>query len=58
MVEFAARRLLVVTLFLIGANLTRDVFKTVGFQPLAQAILLWLIAASASLAAIMGEVIK
>lgn len=58
MVEFAARRLLVVTLFLIGANLTRDVFKTVGFQPLAQAILLWLIAASASLAAIMSEVIK
>lgn len=58
MIEFSARRLLVVALFLIGANLTWDVLKTVGIQPLAQAILLWVITASISLTAIMCGLIR
>lgn len=37
---FAARRLLVVTLFLIGAGLSRETIKQVGVQPMAQGIVL------------------
>lgn len=53
-IEFAARRLLVLTLFLIGANLSRENLKQVGFRPLAMGVTLWLIVAGVSLAGILA----
>ncbi|ORJ54912.1 YeiH family protein [Geothermobacter hydrogeniphilus] len=52
-----ARQALVVTLFLIGAGLTREILKNVGIRPLAQGVSLWLLAAGLTLAAIMNGVI-
>jgi uncharacterized membrane protein YadS len=43
---------LAVTLFLIGASLNREALRRVGIRPLLQAVLLWVVAASASLWAI------
>lgn len=56
-VELCARRLLVVTLFLIGANLTIDTIKEVGPRPLLQGVLLWVIVLIATLAAIKTNLI-
>jgi uncharacterized integral membrane protein (TIGR00698 family) len=53
-VAAAARRLLVLTLFLIGAGLTMDRLKQVGFRPFLQGVVLWLVMASATLAAILS----
>lgn len=50
--ESIAKHLLVLTLFFIGSNLTKETLKSVGFKPLIQGVLLWLLVASASLAAI------
>ena len=52
LVSTVAKQALVVTLFLIGANLTRDALKSVGARPLLLGVVLWILAASASLAAI------
>ena len=52
-----ARRALVVTLFLIGANLTRDAFRAVGLRPLALGLTLWLTMATLTLAAILTHVV-
>lgn len=52
-IEFAARRLLVLTLFLIGANLSRENLRQVGFRPLAMGVTLWLIVAGVSLFGIL-----
>ena len=52
-----ARQSLVLTLFLIGSGLTRDVLRRVGVRPLAQGILLWAIVGSATLAAILSGLI-
>ena len=43
---------LTVTLFLIGTSLSRKTLKEVGVRPLLQAVLLWIIVATASLALI------
>lgn len=51
-VEAVARRLLVLTLFLIGTNLTREALRQVGLRPLCQGIGLWIVIASGSLVAI------
>lgn len=51
-VEFVARRLLVVTLFLIGANLTREAIREVGVKPLMQGLILWAIVTITTFAAI------
>ncbi len=48
-----ARQGLVVTLFLIGAGLTREVLQRVGMRPFAQGISLWLIVSVATLTAIL-----
>ena len=40
-VAVAARRVLVLTLFLIGAGLSREALRTVGFRPFLQGLLLW-----------------
>ncbi len=44
-----ARQTLVVTLFLIGAGLSRDLLRKVGVRPLLQGVLLWLIVGSLTL---------
>jgi uncharacterized integral membrane protein (TIGR00698 family) len=49
----AARLVLPVVLFLIGAGLTRTTLRTIGPLPLAQAVLLWLCIAAATLAIAM-----
>ena len=38
-----ARKTLTITLFFIGASLSRDVLKAVGIKPLVQGILLWVV---------------
>ncbi len=52
-----ARQLLVLTLFLIGTGLTREVLVRVGLRPLAQGLLLWIVVGSATLAAILSGLI-
>ncbi len=50
----AGQRALVVTLFLIGAGLSREAVKEVGWRPFAQGIALWLIVGTGTLSAIMA----
>ena len=45
-----ARKMLTVTLFFIGASLSRDVLKSVGVKPLVQGVLLWVVISVATLA--------
>jgi hypothetical protein len=54
---FGGRRLLVLTLFLIGSGLTKDVLKNVGFRPMFQGVTLWIIASSVSLFVIIRGII-
>jgi uncharacterized integral membrane protein (TIGR00698 family) len=51
-VDAVARRLLVLALFLIGANLTPDTLRAVGVKPLLQGVILWIVVAAGSLLAI------
>lgn len=48
-----ARQGLVLTLFLIGASLSRQTIKTVGIRPFIQGLILWICVTTASLAIIM-----
>jgi uncharacterized membrane protein YadS len=50
----AARRALVVTLFLIGTALTREAVRRVGGRPVLLGVVLWVLAASATLGAILA----
>lgn len=52
LVQTAARQVLVATLFLVGAGVSRDALKQVGVRPLILGVVLWAIVASATLAAI------
>ncbi len=52
-IELIARRTLVLTLFLIGANLTRQTIRSVGMRPLIQGVALWLCVGSATLGAVL-----
>ena len=52
-VAYGARRSLVLTLFLIGAGLSRDSLKQVGHRPLLQGVVLWIIVSGATLGAIL-----
>lgn len=52
LIELAAKKLMVLTLFLMGASLTKDTVKSVGLMPFIQGVLLWVVMASGSLAAI------
>jgi len=47
---------LTITLFLIGAGLSRSVLKSVGFKPLVQGIILWMIISVVALWAVMNVV--
>jgi uncharacterized integral membrane protein (TIGR00698 family) len=57
-VAVGARAMLTLTLFLIGAGLSRGVVKTVGLRPLAHAVLLWLVIGGGTLVAIMSGLIR
>jgi uncharacterized integral membrane protein (TIGR00698 family) len=52
-----ARQGLVVTLFLVGNGLTRDVLRRVGIRPLAQGVILWVIVSAAMLLVICKGII-
>ena len=52
-----ARQSLVVTIFLIGSGLTREVLARVGIRPLVLALILWILASSVSLMAILGGIV-
>lgn len=51
-IKFAARRGLTLTLFFIGANLSREAIKSVGIRPLIQGVLLWILISTTTLFAI------
>lgn len=53
-----ARQGLVITLYLVGTGLTREVLRKVGLRPLAQGLLLWVIVSVAVLAVIMRGIIR
>jgi uncharacterized integral membrane protein (TIGR00698 family) len=53
--ELAGRRVLVLTLFLIGAGLTRATLKAVGLRPFLQGVTLWLIVSAVTLAVIVSR---
>lgn len=57
-VAIGARHVLVLTLFLVGAGVSRDAIKQVGARPLVLGVLLWIIVASATLAAILFGVLE
>lgn len=48
-VEWAARRAMVLTLFLIGSGLSRATLQKVGVRPLVHGVLLWFVVACANL---------
>ena len=48
-----ARKCLTITMFFIGASLSTDVLRTVGFKPLIQGILLWAVISAASLLCVL-----
>ena len=52
LVAATARRLLVLTLFLIGAGLSREALRSVGLRPFLQGLALWLIVGSLGLGAV------
>jgi uncharacterized membrane protein YadS len=51
-VALGAHRVLVLTLFLIGAGLSREALRTVGFRPFLQGLVLWVVVASLGLGAV------
>ena len=53
-----AKQTLVMTLFLIGAGLTRQVLSEVGLKPLLMGIILWLAVSATTLGLIVGNLIS
>lgn len=51
----AAKRGLTLTLFLIGATLSREAIKSVGLRPLIQGVLLWILVGATTLLAIEAQ---
>ncbi|GAK36622.1 MAG TPA: putative sulfate exporter family transporter [Bacteroides graminisolvens] len=49
-INYIARKGLTITLFFIGASLSRDVLKSVGIKPLVQGVLLWMVISLGTLA--------
>jgi len=52
LVAAAARRILVLTLFLIGTGLSREALRNVGPRPFLQGLALWLLVGSLGLGAV------
>lgn len=57
-VEAIAKRLLVLTLFFIGLNLSKSTLKQVGPRPLVMAVVLWVLVSSTTLLAIQFNLIR
>jgi uncharacterized membrane protein YadS len=55
-IVYIAKKLLVVTLFFIGAGLSIGMIKKVGFKPLLLAILLWIIIGVSSFLVVMSTI--
>ena len=49
-INYIARKGLTITLFFIGASLSRDVLKSVGVKPLVKGVLLWMVISLGTLA--------
>src|SRR5512137_1962760 len=58
LVAAAAQRMLVLTLFLLGLGLTREAVARVGARPFALGVLLWILAAGATLGSILAGAIR
>ena len=56
MIVFAAKRGLTLTLFLIGAGLTRNALKTVSLRPMVLGVLLWVMISVSSLIVIINMI--
>ncbi|NIA20314.1 MAG: putative sulfate exporter family transporter [Xanthomonadaceae bacterium] len=54
----SSKQLLIMTLFLIGAGLTKKVLAEVGIKPLLQGVILWLMVSTATLSAIMTGILQ
>jgi len=52
-----ARQFLVLTLFLVGAGISREVLQKIGIRPMLQGLTLWIIVSIATLAAIITGLI-
>jgi uncharacterized integral membrane protein (TIGR00698 family) len=52
-VSSIARKGLILTMFFIGASLSRDVLRSVGVKPLVQGVMLWIVISVGSLAYIL-----
>ena len=52
LVAVGAHHVLVLTLFLIGAGLSREALRNVGFRPFAQGLVLWVVVATLGLCAV------
>ena len=48
-----AKHMITLSLFFIGASLTRETLKAVGIRPLIQGVLLWIVISCCSLAYIL-----
>ncbi|MBF0300106.1 MAG: putative sulfate exporter family transporter [Oligoflexia bacterium] len=57
-IEYIAKKIMVLTLYLIGANFTKETIKSVGVRPFIQGITLWFIMAIGTLTAIYYNLIK
>ena len=57
LVAGAARRGLVLTLFLIGSGLGVPMLRSLGWRPLAHAALLWLLVSAATLVVVLSDVV-
>ena len=53
-IKHVARLGLTLTLFLIGANMSRNALKTVGIRPMIQGVLLWIVVSIAGLVAVQS----
>jgi uncharacterized membrane protein YadS len=58
LVADGARHVLVLTLFLVGAGVSRDAVKQVGARPLVLGVVRWVLVASATLAALLLGVLE
>lgn len=54
-VEWLAKRLMALTLYLLGASLTRETVRSVGLRPLLQGLVLWILMGAGSLAVIIAK---
>lgn len=56
-IEMVARKIMVLTLFLIGLNLSKETIKSVGIKPFLLGLLLWILTGSITLFCILNKFI-